>query len=86
MIKITLPDKTVKDYSPGPTGIQVCTDIGPKLTKDAIAIEINDHIYDLHHEINEDSKIRIISDKHFLFGKNKLLIFSQFEYSFNFPE
>ena len=63
MIKITLPDKTVKDYSPGTTGIQVCTDIGPKLTKDAIAIEINDHIYDLQHEINEDSKIRIITKK-----------------------
>ena len=45
-IEITLPDKSVRTYEKAITGEEVAFDIGPKLGKDAVAIEINRELYD----------------------------------------
>ena len=62
-IKITLPDGSSKSYDKGVTGIEVAKSIGPRLAKDAVAIEIDGKISDLDEKINEDSKIRIVTFK-----------------------
>src|SRR3989338_9904696 len=62
-IRITLPDGSSKSYEKGVTGQKIAEGIGPRLAKDAVAIEINGKIADLDDKINEDSKIRIITFK-----------------------
>jgi len=62
-IKITLPDGSQKEYEKGMTGQKIAESIGPRLAKDAVAIEIDGKISDLDEKINEDSKIRIVTFK-----------------------
>lgn len=62
-IKITLPDGSSKEYEKGVTGNKIAESIGPRLAKDAVAIEINGKILDLEEKINEDSKIKIVTFK-----------------------
>ena len=40
-IEITLPDGTIKEYNSPVTGFQVAQDIGSRLAKDAVCVEIN---------------------------------------------
>ena len=61
MIKITLPDGEIQEYKDTTTGIEIAENIGPKLLKDSIAIEINDILYDLSYQISSDANIRIIT-------------------------
>lgn len=60
-IRITLPDGSSKEYEKGINGKKIAESIGPRLAKDAVAVEINGRIADLEEKINEDSKIRIIT-------------------------
>ena len=62
-IKITLPDSSIKEHEKGVTGHKIAESIGPRLAKDAVAIEINGKIADLDDKINGDAKIRIITFK-----------------------
>ncbi len=62
-IKITLPDGSQKEYEKGVTGNRIAESIGPRLAKDAIAIEINGKISDLDEKISGDAKIRVITFK-----------------------
>ena len=61
MINITLPDGTKYEYDDPVTGYSIAEGIGPKLLKDAIAIEVDNKLFDLHHLITVDSSIRIIT-------------------------
>jgi threonyl-tRNA synthetase len=61
MIKITLPDGTVKEFENNITGEQIASSIGAGLLKAALAIEVNGELKDLYLPINEDAKIRIIT-------------------------
>ena len=60
-IKITLPDGSSKEYEKEVTGQKIAESIGPRLAKDAVAVEINGRIAGLEEKINEDSKIRIVT-------------------------
>ena len=62
-IKITLPDGSSKEYEKGVTGQKIAESIGPRLAKDAVAIEIDGRISDLDEKINENAKIRVITFK-----------------------
>ncbi|SFE95391.1 threonine--tRNA ligase [Thermophagus xiamenensis] len=59
MIKITLPDESVREYPAGITGLEIARDISPRLAKEVLAITVNDQLYDLHRPINEDAKIKL---------------------------
>jgi len=63
MIEIILPDGTKQNYNEPITGFQIAKDIGPKLFKDAVALEVNNHLNDLTHVITENSNVRIITKK-----------------------
>ena len=62
-IEITLPDGTVKTYNDPVTGYQVAKDIGTRLAKDAVCIEINKLLYDTSFEIDQSCALKIITTK-----------------------
>ncbi|MDG2082305.1 MAG: threonine--tRNA ligase [Candidatus Actinomarina sp.] len=62
-IEITLPDESVRTYEKAITGEEIAFDIGPKLGKDAVAIEINRKLYDTSHVITENASIKILTKK-----------------------
>jgi len=60
-INLTLPDGKSKSYDKGITGLEVAKSIGPRLAKDAVAIEINGKLSDINEKIDENAKIKIIT-------------------------
>jgi len=58
-IRITLPDKSVRTFEKAITGYELASDIGRNLAKDAICIEIDGVLSDLHNSINSDAKCKI---------------------------
>ncbi len=63
MIKITLPDNSVKEFKNGTSGLEVAKSISENLAKNAIAIKINGALLDLTQIITKDSKVEIITQK-----------------------
>jgi len=59
MIKITLPDKQVREYQDGTTGLQIAADISSRLAKEVLAITVNKEVYDLNRPIVQDSEIKL---------------------------
>ena len=62
-IEITLPDESVRTYEKAITGEEIAFDIGPKLGKDAVAIEINRKLYDTSYVVTENASIKILTKK-----------------------
>ncbi|PDH62716.1 MAG: threonine--tRNA ligase [Candidatus Actinomarinales bacterium MED-G02] len=62
-IEITLPDKSIRKYNNPITGEAIALDIGPKLGKDAIGIEINKQLFDTSYEITGNVSINILTSK-----------------------
>ena len=60
-IEITLPDKSIRKYEQPITGSDIANDIGPKLVKDAIGIEINKELFDTSYQIKENVSIKILT-------------------------
>lgn len=60
-IEITLPDKSIRTYEQPITGSDIANDIGPKLGKDAIGIEINKELFDTSYQIKENASIKILT-------------------------
>ena len=62
-IKITFPDSAVKEFSQNISGFELAKSISSSLAKNAIAIKINNELFDLSHKITSDAKIEIITPK-----------------------
>jgi threonyl-tRNA synthetase len=60
-IEITLPDNSVQKFRKGIKGIDIAKKIGKKLAEDALAIELNGKLKPLETQIEENSKIKIIT-------------------------
>ena len=59
MIKITFPDKSVKEFESGITGYEIAYGISNRLAKEALSIGVNGEIYDLTRPITEDAEFAI---------------------------
>ncbi len=59
MIKITLPDQSVREFPNGTTGLDIALDISPRLAKEVLAITVNNQLYDIQQPITEDASIRL---------------------------
>ncbi|GAP70416.1 threonyl-tRNA synthetase [Bacteroidales bacterium 6E] len=59
MIKITLPDSSVREYESGVTGIQIAESISNRLAKDVLSISVNGEVWDLTRPITKDAAIRL---------------------------
>lgn len=60
-ITITLPDGSQKHYDKGTTPLEVASDIGKRLARDAMAAKINGTLYDLTRPIETDAEITILT-------------------------
>ena len=61
MVAITLPDGTVKGFDGPVTGLAVAESIGPRLTKDALAVKVDGELRDLARDIPEDAAVEIVT-------------------------
>ncbi|WP_430973573.1 threonine--tRNA ligase [Sunxiuqinia rutila] len=59
MIKITLPDNSVREFESGTTGLQIAKAISNRLAKDVLAITVNGSVWDLNRPITEDAHIQL---------------------------
>ncbi|MES2677206.1 MAG: threonine--tRNA ligase [Pseudomonadota bacterium] len=62
-IKITFPDNNIKEFSDGITGFEIAKSISVSLAKAALAIKVDDELWDLSRAIEGDAKISIITSK-----------------------
>lgn len=61
LIKITLPDGTIKEFPKGVTGIEIAKSISEGLARNALSIEVNGEIWDLSRPISNDASIKIFT-------------------------
>ncbi len=59
MIKITFPDHSVKEYKPGVTGIEIAKNISNSLSREVLAVTINDELWDLTRPIKQDATLML---------------------------
>jgi len=63
MIRITLPDGSVKEFPSPVTVREVAESIGPGLAKAALAGKVDGRLVDLSHRIERDARVEIITDR-----------------------
>ncbi|MBM3557620.1 MAG: threonine--tRNA ligase, partial [Alphaproteobacteria bacterium] len=63
MIKITLPDGSVRNYPQSVRGDEIAASIGPGLAKAALALRLDGGMVDLATTVSRDSKIAIVTAK-----------------------
>lgn len=61
LIKITLPDGSVKEFPQYIKGIEIAQSISEGLARNALSIEVNGEIWDLSRPINADASIKIFT-------------------------
>ncbi|MBA7507595.1 Threonine--tRNA ligase [subsurface metagenome] len=59
MIKITFPDKSIREFNNNVTGIEIARSINERLAKEVYAISVNDEVWDLTRPINKDTSIKL---------------------------
>jgi len=63
MLKITLPDSSIREFPAAVTGAEVAASIGAGLAKAALAIVVNGKEQDLSVPITADASVSIITPK-----------------------
>lgn len=61
MIKITLPDGTVREYDKGSTSFDVALSISEGLARNVLAAKVNGEVWDANRAINEDSTVQLLT-------------------------
>ena len=59
MIKITLPDKRVREYENGVTGKSIAISISNRLAKEVLAITVDGEVWDINRPIEKDASIQL---------------------------
>jgi len=60
MIKITLPDNSVKEFDKGITGLEIAEAISSRLAKEVLSIVVNGEVRDLTRTIDSDASIKLL--------------------------
>ncbi len=63
LIRLTLPDGSVREVAAGTTAGDVARSIGPGLAKAALAARVDGEVLDLERPINADAKLAIVTAK-----------------------
>ncbi len=61
MIKITLPDGSVRDYEPGITAHQIALSISEGLARNVLAAQVNGQVWDSSRPIESDSLVKLLT-------------------------
>ncbi|MHB1046541.1 MAG: threonine--tRNA ligase [Thermoanaerobaculia bacterium] len=64
VVRLTLPDGTVREVTTGTTGEAVAASIGARLAKDALAVKVGGKVLDLKRPITESGAFEVITPKH----------------------
>ena len=64
VIRLTLPDGSVKEVPKGTTGRAVAESIGARLAKDALAVKLNGRLLDLSRLLSESGPFEVVTPKH----------------------
>lgn len=59
MIKITFPDKTVREYESGVTGLEIAQSLSPALAREVLACGVNGETTELNRPITTDATIAL---------------------------
>jgi len=63
MIKVTLPDGSVRHFEQPPSVAEVAASIGSGLAKAALAGKVDDRLVDTSHVIESDARLAIVTDR-----------------------
>jgi len=63
MIKVTLPDNSVREYESGTTSWDVAKSISEGLARNVLAAKVNGEVWDLTRPLNTDSSVSLLSFK-----------------------
>ncbi|MDZ4749512.1 MAG: threonine--tRNA ligase [Saprospiraceae bacterium] len=61
MIKITLPDGSVREYAEGTTSMDIAKSISEGLARNVLAAKVNGEIWDASRPINSDSTLQLLT-------------------------
>ncbi len=61
MIKITLPDGSVREYEKGTTSMDIAKSISEGLARNVLAAKINNEVWDASRPINSDSTLSLLT-------------------------
>ena len=61
MIKITLPDGTIKEYNKGVTGHEIALSISEGLARNVLAAKVDGEVWDSSRAINQDSTVQLLT-------------------------
>jgi threonyl-tRNA synthetase len=63
MLKITLPDGSVREVAPGTTPADIAAAIGPGLAKAAIAAKVDGELRDIMRPLERDSRLALVTSR-----------------------
>lgn len=61
MIKITLPDGSVREYPKGTTALEIAKSISEGLARNVLSAKVNGEVWDATRPINEDAKLTLLT-------------------------
>src|SRR5512144_2996929 len=61
MIKITFPDKAVREYAEGITALEIAKSISEGLARNVLSAKVNGEVWDASRPITKDSSIRLLT-------------------------
>src|SRR5678815_2412081 len=61
MIKITLPDGSIREFPKGVTGFEIASSISEGLARNVLAAKVNGEVWDSTRPINEDSTVQLLT-------------------------
>jgi threonyl-tRNA synthetase len=61
MIKISLPDGSIKEFESGVTAMDIALSISEGLARNVLAAKVNDSVQDLNLKITEDSSVQLLT-------------------------
>jgi len=61
MIKITLPDGSVREYAEGTTALEIARSISEGLARKVLAAQVNGKVWDATRPINSDSSLKLLT-------------------------
>ncbi len=60
-ITLTFPDGTRRTFPAGITGKEIAEQLSPKLAREALAIKVDDEVWDLTRPIEKDARVKILT-------------------------
>ena len=61
MIKVNLPDGTIKKVAKGTTYLEIAKSISEVLARKVLAAEINGEVWDLNRTLNDDVDVQVLN-------------------------